>query len=143
VDCEAPGANADVFVEEGGWLWRYERRGAGGWSGRRHGRRADRGSVNGRGVVCEDVAVGAGAEDDLAGTEVADYEMVDTVCAVGVFVAEGVGFGGGREVEDQEGFGGEELLGPGRFVDVDLGAIGNDIHLRMCVSGSGRRWEIC
>ncbi|KFY92539.1 hypothetical protein V500_04152 [Pseudogymnoascus sp. VKM F-4518 (FW-2643)] len=84
--------------------------------------------------VCEDVAVGAGAEDDLAGAEVADYKMVNAVGAVGVAGAEAVCFGGGREVEDEEGLGGEELLGPGGFVDVDFGAIGYNVHLWICVS---------
>lgn len=90
--------------------------------------------MDGCGVVCEDVAVGAGAEDDLAGAEVADYEMVDAVGAVGVDGAEAVCFGGGREVEDEEGLGGEELLGASGFVDVNFGAVGYDVHLYMCVS---------
>lgn len=143
VNGKTPGADADPFVEEGGWLWRCERRGAGGWGGWRCGGRGERGSVDGRGVVSEDVAVGAGAEDYLAGAKVADYEMVDAVCAVGVFVAEGVGVGGGGEVEDEEGFGGEELLGAGGFVDVDFGAVGYDVHLWSCVSEDMHRLEIC
>ena len=82
-----------------------------------------------RGIVCEDVAVGAGAENYLSGAEVSDYEMIDAVGAVGVGGADAVGLGRGGEVEDEEGVGGEELLGAGGFVDVDFGAVGYDVHL--------------
>lgn len=40
--------------------------------------------MDGRGVVCEDVAIATGAENDLLVSEVADYEVVDAVGAIGV-----------------------------------------------------------
>lgn len=134
VNGEAPGADTNTFVEEGGWLVGFERRSAGGWSGGGGGRRGERRAVNGRGIICEDVAVGTGTEDNLLSAEVADEEVVDAVGAVRVVGADAVCFGGGGEVEDQERLGGEELLGPGGFVDVDFGTVGYDIHLWLCVS---------
>lgn len=134
VNGETPGANTNTFVEEGCWLLGFERRGVGGWSGRGGGRRSERGAVNGCGVVCDDVAVGAGTEDDLLVAEVSNEEMVDAMGAVGVMGADAIRFGGGGEIEGQEGFGGEKLLGAGGFVDVDFGAVGYDVHLWRCVS---------
>jgi hypothetical protein len=83
--------------------------------------------VDRRGVICEDVAVGAGTEYDLMGAEVANDEVVDAVCAIGVGGADAVCFGGGGEVEDKLGLGSKELLGAGGFVYVNFGAVGYDI----------------